>query len=114
MKKVPLHQIEFRPETSLESPCTSIVSFLVSVVALALEQDVLQDIAERQHALEVLVLVDDDESVHAGLADRVEDGVEPVVERARVDAREVLRKRPSQPSRPESPAMPVAESTEKR
>jgi hypothetical protein len=40
----------------------------------------------------VASLVDDDEAVHAGFADGVEDGVEAVVERAGVYAGEVLWK----------------------
>jgi hypothetical protein len=53
---------------------------------------VIEDIAQRQQAHKVAALVDDDEAVHAGFADSVEDGVEAVVEGAGVDAREVLRK----------------------
>ena len=60
------------------------------VVALAFQQDVLEDVAERQQSLEPVRLVDDDEAVDAGFADGVEDGVEAVVEGACVDAWEIL------------------------
>ena len=60
------------------------------VIAKRAVQRVIQDIAQRQQALELARLVDDDESVDARLADRIEDGVEAVVEGACVDAWKVL------------------------
>jgi len=51
---------------------------------------IIQNIAQRQQPHKLAALVDDDESVHARLADCVEDGVEAVVEGAGVDAWEVL------------------------
>lgn len=66
-------------------PITPLVPFL------AFEQNVFENVAERQHALEPVVFVNDDEAVDARLADRVKDGVEAVVEGAGVDAGKVLR-----------------------
>ena len=54
-------------------------------------ESVVEDVAQREQAYEVAALVDDDEAVHARLADRVEYRVQPVVQRASVNAGEVLR-----------------------
>lgn len=54
------------------------------------KQQVMQNIAQRQHALKHVVAVDDHESVHAGAADRVKDRIETILRRAGVNAREVL------------------------
>lgn len=65
----------------------------LSLALLPLErtiQRIIQNIAQSHQALKLAALVDDDEAVHAGFPDRVEDGVEPVVERAGVDTGEVL------------------------
>ena len=51
---------------------------------------VVQDVAQGQHALQLHLVVDDDEAMHAGFADRLEDGLQAVVGCAGVDAREVL------------------------
>ena len=51
---------------------------------------VVEDVAQRQQAYKVAALVDHNEAVHARFANCVEDGVEAVVERAGVDAGEVL------------------------
>lgn len=54
------------------------------------KQQVMQDIAQRQHALKHVVAVDDHESVHARAADRVKDRIETVLGRAGVNTGEVL------------------------
>lgn len=51
---------------------------------------VVEDIAERQQPLQLLVFVDDDQSMHPRLADGVKDGAQSVVDCAGVDSREVL------------------------
>lgn len=66
------------------------VCFITSLVLLALQQGILQDITQRQDALQFAVLVDDDEAVDARLADGVVNGAELVLHGARVDAGEVL------------------------
>ena len=63
---------------------------MTSVIALSLEQDIFEDIAQGEHAFQVVALVDDDETVHAGLPNRVEDGVKAVVEGAGVDSGKIL------------------------
>ena len=63
---------------------------MASVIALSLEQDILEYIAEGEHAFQVVALVDDDETVDAGLPNRVEDGVKAVIEGTGVDSRKIL------------------------
>ena len=60
------------------------------LVAQRAVESVVKDIAQGQETLELVGFVDDDQSMHTRLADGVEDGVEPVIERAGVDAWEVL------------------------
>lgn len=67
-------------------------ALLPSFLQRAVER-VVENVAQREQADEVAALVDHDEAVHARFTDRVEDGVEAVVERAGVDAGEVLRER---------------------
>ena len=62
-----------------------------SFVLFSFEQSVLKDITQGQHAREVLVLVDDDESVYARPAYRVVDCGELILHRAGVDTWEILR-----------------------
>lgn len=50
----------------------------------------MQDIAQRQHALEYVVGVDHHKSMHAGATNRVKDRVETVLGGAGVNPREVL------------------------
>ena len=64
---------------------------LPSFLQRAVER-VVENVAQREQAYEVAALVDHDEAVHARFADRVEDGVEAVIECASVDAGEVLGK----------------------
>ena len=60
------------------------------IVVLTVQEDVGEDVTEGEQALEMVALIDDDEAVHARLADGVEDAVEAVVKEAGVDAREIL------------------------
>ena len=60
------------------------------LITLALQENVLEDVAQSQDTSQVAVLVDDYEAVDAGLSDGVEDGVETVLECAGVNAWEVL------------------------
>ena len=56
----------------------------------AVEQDIIENVAESQHALEVRAFVDDDEAMDTRLADRVEDCLETVIDCARIYAGKVL------------------------
>lgn len=62
---------------------------LHSLIKWAVER-VVQNIAQGKQAYQVAAFVDDDEAVHARLADCVEDSVEAVVEGAGVNPGEVL------------------------
>lgn len=48
-------------------------------VILTLEKDVVEDIAQGEDALELEVLIHNHQTMNAGLADSVEDGVQPVI-----------------------------------
>lgn len=63
---------------------------VVLAIRQPLEQRVLEDVAKREHALELVLLVDDDEAVDARSADGVVDGGELVLHGAGVYAGEVL------------------------
>lgn len=63
---------------------------LVNSIILVLGENVLENIAECEDALESAVLVENDEPMDPGLSDRVEDGVQTIHYRARVDAGEIL------------------------
>lgn len=66
------------------------ISVAVLVVVDAFEQGEFEHVAERQHAAQLGVLIDDDEAVHARLADGVVDGGHAVLHGAGEDAGEVL------------------------
>ena len=53
-------------------------------------QRVAQNVAEGKESLELLLFVDNDETMHARPADGVKDGIHAVVHRAGVDSREFL------------------------
>ena len=65
------------------------VSLLICVTQRTVER-VIEDVAQRQQAFELLGFVDDHQSVNARFTDGVEDCVHAVVDGACVDAREVL------------------------
>lgn len=50
----------------------------------------MQDVTQSEHALESKMVVHHDQTVHARLADRIEDGVQTICQGARVDTGEFL------------------------
>lgn len=90
--------ITFLVPSSPFACCKNPLSVPLILVPKRAVERVVENIAERQEADEVAALVDDDEPVHARLADRVEDGVEAVVQRASVNAGEVLRTKEKEPN----------------
>lgn len=50
----------------------------------------MQDITQGEDTLELEVLINDDETMDSGFADRVEDGIQSVIEGACVNTRETL------------------------
>lgn len=62
------------------------------LVLLAFKQRVLEDVTQCEHALELVLFIDYDETVHAAPANRVVNGGELVLHRARVYAGEILHR----------------------
>src|SRR5690554_6769827 len=60
------------------------------VCSFPAEKDVLQDIAEGEHALEGIIGTNNHQPVYSALADGMENRFEAVMHRARMHAREVL------------------------
>lgn len=50
----------------------------------------MQDVTQSEHALESKMIVHHDQTMHARLANRIEDSVQAICQGARVDAREFL------------------------
>lgn len=69
-----------------------LLPLLLPLIPQRAVESIIENVAERQQADKMAALVNDDEAVHARLADRVEDSVQAIVERACVDAWEVLEK----------------------
>lgn len=63
---------------------------LLMLVLFSFKQDVLKDIAEGEHAMQVLLLVYDNEAVDTRAAYRIEDGAELVIHGTGIYAREFL------------------------
>lgn len=61
-----------------------------SFVGFSLEQDVVEDVAQGENTLQLEVLIHYHQTVNARLANGVEDSVQSIVQRAGVDAREIL------------------------
>ena len=50
----------------------------------------MQDVAQRQHAFEIAFVVDDYQPVNTSLPNGIEDGIKSIIQRAGVNAGEVL------------------------
>lgn len=50
----------------------------------------MQDITQSEHTLKLEVFIHNDETVNSGFSDGIKDGVQSIVERAGVNARETL------------------------
>ncbi len=57
---------------------------------LAFKENVMQDVAQRKNSLKLVLLVYYNKSVYTGLANRVKDGVQSVVQGAGIDSGIVL------------------------
>lgn len=60
------------------------------LVPFALQEDIFQNVAQSQHALQAIILVNNHQAMDTRLADRVEDGVQAIEHGARVNPGKVL------------------------
>ena len=67
--------------------------FRLQIISFALQENIFQDIAQRENAHQTVVLVDDHKSMDSRFPDRIKDGVEAVIDGTCVYSREILRRR---------------------
>ena len=64
--------------------------FQPAILTFSLQEYVLEDVTEGDETEKTVELVDDNEAMDTGFTDGVKNGVETVVNRACIDAREIL------------------------